>query len=152
MEFTFDPYEGALPVTFGMTAKQVRSVLGTKESEVTSRKGKRNEYRQSSNIRVGFSQDKNTVVDIALCPDDTLSLMYNGIDLLHEDSRFSILLKEDDAPLEMMGFLVFPKLGIGLTGFHDGKKSQRAITVFAKDSIDFSRLYEPFDVNKIASE
>jgi hypothetical protein len=36
----------------------------------------------------------------------------------------------DPDPTEMVGLLVFLKLGIALTGFHDGRESDLAVTVF----------------------
>ena len=46
------------------------------------------------------------------------------------------MLKLDPDPLERVGFLVFTRIGITTTGYHDGDESQRAITVCPRDTYD----------------
>lgn len=41
-----------------------------------------------------------------------------------------LLLRADPAPLERLGFLVFNRLCVTTTGYHDDDESQRALTVY----------------------
>jgi hypothetical protein len=43
-----------------------------------------------------------------------------------------VLLQHDPAPVEFYGFIIFTKIGVTCTGFHDDDRSQRAITVFRR--------------------
>ena len=63
-EFTVEPGVGALPIKFGMTAKQVAAELGKPESKQVNWLGNTNENRFMSNIRVEYSKEKELVFDI----------------------------------------------------------------------------------------
>jgi hypothetical protein len=121
----------------------VSAVLGAKESQ---RKGDSSEYRFASKIRVGYSP--TGVQDLSFCPDKSITVTFQGSDLLNDNERFNVLLKADEEPVERLGFLVFPKIGIAVTGFHDGKKSQRALTVYARGAFDVSK-FKPYDTAKL---
>jgi hypothetical protein len=52
----------------------------------------------------------------------------------------------DGRPLEAYGFIVMTKLGIAVTGIHDGDDSQLAVTAFSRGDFDaFLVGAEPFD-------
>lgn len=58
-----------------------------------------------------------------------------------------MLCASDGNPLESYGFLIFPTLGIAVTGIHDSDRSQLAVTVFSKGDFDeWIDAATPFDV------
>ncbi len=149
IEFHIEPNIGALPIRFGMTAKEVAKHLGKPDSEKVNFEGNRNEYRANKKVRIGFAAEKEKVRDLSFSPDKNLRLFFQDVDLLSDSQRFEALLKGDNEPQESMGFLVFFKIGVAVTGYHDGDKSQRAITVFAKGAFDDIRNFKPYDVAKL---
>jgi hypothetical protein len=44
-----------------------------------------------------------------------------------------------DQPYEDVGYIIFYKLGIAVTGFHDNDESQKAITIFEEGYWDDSK-------------
>lgn len=141
-EFTVEPGVGALPIKFGMTAKQVAAELGKPESKQVNWLGNTNENRFMSNIRVGYSKETELVFDMSCCKDKAIAVMFQGIDLLHDNSRFEVLLKADGEPMELLGFLVFPKLGIGLSGYHG--RMAKTVSVYDPSTVDLAK-YKPYD-------
>ncbi len=52
----------------------------------------------------------------------------------HGDPNF-LLVQLDPEPLERLGFLVFTRLGVATTGFHDDDASQYAISLFPRGGV-----------------
>lgn len=51
------------------------------------------------------------------------------------DPNWQLLLRES-APVEYLGFLIFPRLGVCTGGFHDDDENQRALTVWPASQWD----------------
>jgi hypothetical protein len=47
-----------------------------------------------------------------------------------------VLLRLDPEPVERLGLLVFRRLGVTTTGYHDDDESDRALTVYAPGTWD----------------
>ena len=118
------PYQSVGPVRFGMSAQEVQDLLGKPELASTSRYG-------SDLLRYGdmlVTLDAGGVVEIGLVPPCQVTIA--GIDIFGTPPAFNRLCLIDGAPQEYLGFIVFLRLGITLTGLHDGDKSQTAVTAF----------------------
>jgi hypothetical protein len=130
-EFDVYPYVGALPVRFGTARADVPALIG-----LPAKPGRKNEDWFDS-IRVGYSETGG-VADFGFGPRDG-SLSFLGRLLWNADrieDPMPLLLSHDSAPLEFYGYLIFEKIGVTCTGFHDDDHSQRAITVFRRGHWD----------------
>ena len=125
-EFELLPYRGASPIHFNMCVADVEATLGPPDNVSENSLGERDEARGSIGIR--YSSDDGYVAEIALMSDS--SLFFKGKDLLADPPPLAFLLQCDPQPLEFLGFLVFLKLGITTTGFHDNDAAQKALTIF----------------------
>jgi hypothetical protein len=69
----------------------------------------------------------------------------NNVDVTWDDTFLRQLCKLDDAPRDASGFIVFPALGLAVTGIHDQDESQLAITLFDRSDLEeFVRGSAPF--------
>ncbi len=152
--FELKPYSGAKPVDFGMDPEAVKTALGKKPERVENyddSKTIKNEY-YAGGVRVHYDRDA-AVDEISFVPRDNLPLLFEGIDLFDSQQTknpLTILLREDDKPLDDYGFIVFEKLGIAVTGYHDNDKSQRAITIFRKGRWTDLDQAKPIDLSKFS--
>jgi hypothetical protein len=78
----------------------------------------------------GSEQVELTEIGFAKTATDVI---YRGTNLFGSTRAavVSILCSEDPEPRAISGTLVFPKLGITLTGFHSGPEESVAVTAFA---------------------
>jgi hypothetical protein len=127
VKFVLDPFVGALPLRFGMTATEVRALM---PSGPWSRGATRDDFRE-----LGVNYDPHGLAaEFCLVP-GKVELTFGDDVLLGPGAvpdLVAVLRVHDPAPLEYLGFLVFPKLGVNITGFHDGDRSQLAFNVFRR--------------------
>jgi len=126
-EFDIYPYVGALPVRFGAARDDMPHYVSS-----TAKPGKKNEDWFGS-VRVAYS-DEGKVVELGFGPHD-VALSFLGISLWSGDrieDPMPLLLSHDSDPFEFYGFIVFEKIGVTCTGFHDDDRGQRAITVYRR--------------------
>jgi len=120
------PYQGVLPITFEMTPADVAALLGPPELIDRSELDERNEARGGVAIR--YDSGDNKVCEMAFLPG--VPLYFNGRSLFLETDPIGVLKTFDRTPLLIVGFVVFFKLGLTLTGFHDDDNAEQAITAF----------------------
>jgi hypothetical protein len=138
-EFDIYPYLGPLPLRFGTPRRDVPTCLG-----IPGRPSRNGDWFGS--VRVGY-YDTEEVVEVGFGPRDvTLSFLGKRLwDDERTEDPMPLLLRHDSAPIEFYGFVVFLKIGVTCTGFHDDDHSQRAITVFRRGLWDkhISKAKEP---------
>jgi len=135
--FTLVPLKGAAPILFGMPRSQVHQLLGkpgveSKESD---------SWGPALELNVGYASD-GTVNHIGLSP-GAFELRFRDELVWVPNSRQDpnpLFLRYEVNPMERLGFLVFPTIGITTTGFHDDDPSQLAITAFPHGAWDESLL------------
>jgi hypothetical protein len=142
IETRFDiiPYWGAKPIKFGMMVSEVEATLCAPDSISKNILGQRVEFREYMNVaytmdewaiprvsHIGFGREMKCIFH-----GDTNIFFENPTDVLIKLMAF------DNEPMLYLGFLVFFKLGISLTGFHDNDFSQKAIAMFKKGEWDKS--------------
>ncbi len=121
MEFEFKPLVGALPITFDMTSAKVAKILGPADSQLD--KGDRIQQFWSPTkhrgfpLKISYGADKR-VADIQF--EKGAILKYRGVDLLSRSDLIDFL-EEDEKAMEMMGIVVFPKLGISMSSPRERK-------------------------------
>lgn len=125
------PYKGVGSVRFGGNEQEVRSLIGDPVAVRTNRLGERELDFEDQVVRVSPTTG---VVEISILPQGNPSVL--GIEVFGREKALQRLLALDDAPQECVGFLIFLKLGLAITGLHDGDESQRAVTAFARGHWD----------------
>jgi len=124
MKFKIRPFVGVGNAEFGMTPLEIEAVLGPSISVKTTNRGEREEIRENIAVRYG---DRG-VIEFAFLPEADLGI--DDFDLFGAPDPVGVLLGYDPSPKECFGFLIFLKIGVAITGYHDGDESQRAITTF----------------------
>ena len=130
-EFDIQPYVGALPIRFGLPRSEVPALLGLPAPAI------RKKADHFGSVRVAY-YGTDSVVEIGFVPRGII-LRFMGTELWNERTiadPVPLLLQHDPEPVESDGFLVFPVIGVTVTGFHDGDESQRAVTVFRRGHWD----------------
>jgi hypothetical protein len=110
-----------------MSRAEIRAVMGT-------------DARRSTPTRDGFEplgvnyDADGFAAEFCLFP-DRVRVTFDGVVLLGPGAvpdLVAFLLARDQEPRETVGFLIFPILGVNITGFHDGDQSQLAFNVFRR--------------------
>ena len=128
--FNIEPFVGALPVRFGMHRPEVHHMLGQPEAShpIWDRSGTI-DYWNESRINVGYD-NAGIVRHVGFCPGGCeLSVCGTLLWSLDEQPDPNPhLLRRDPAPVESVGILTYPALGISTSGYHDGDEAQLALT------------------------
>lgn len=131
MAFNIEPFIGALPVRFDMQRSFVHRLLGPPEaSHSIWDKSGTTDYWNESRINVAYD-NAGVVKHIGFCPGGCeLSVCGTLIWTLDDQSDPNPhLIRRDPTPVESVGILIYPALGISTSGFHDGDESQLSLTV-----------------------
>ena len=128
MDFILKPYESVGKINFGMTVKEVESILG-KAEKVIERNGRKDMIWQ--NLSVKYDKDKK-VNEIGFSQ-GKFKVFYDDIDLLNNPNAGK-LLDEKDKSFEKLGFKVYFKPGLSITGFSDDEEST-SVSFFSKDLV-----------------
>jgi hypothetical protein len=131
--FAIRPFDGALPVRFGMQRALVIQMLGNPETS----NEKVDTWGPNLEINVGYDQDR-VVNQVGLGPGEyELTIFEQSLwtPQQHPDPNPTFL-RLDPEPVERVGFLVFTKLGVATTGYHDDDPSQYAISIYPRGAWD----------------
>jgi len=133
-EFVIEPGTGVRPILFGMTPSDVRNVLGLEPESIDTTPSEVRKMREYYPEFVGVDYDSNEqVCSVSFVPLGKVELRFGSTNLFDDEAGINplaVLLRVDPSPFESYGFIIFDKIGIAVTGYHDGDESQRAITVF----------------------
>ena len=132
-EFDIEPFIGVGKLQFGMSSRQVANAIGNPDSSRKTFLGEVKEYRRENGLITTYTKDTDDLIEIGFSSNIT-ELQYKGRKLFVEPALaiFDELIREDGLPYETVGFIVLLKLGMTVTGFHDGAEEQKAVTVFAQ--------------------
>lgn len=140
--FEIQSFVGALPLRFGMTPNEVHGILGSPRTVRTNRLGEKDEdYLQAS---AGYDKESTMLKELGFV--QPAVVLFRDIDLFRDADAIPRLVEADGAPLEGLGFIVFPTLGIALTDFFSEQESDRAITVFARGRWTDLKGFKPFSI------
>lgn len=141
MKFTIEPFVGPLPLRFGMSAEEVRAILGPPVIAFPDHFGNPTENRE--NVNVGYSAADGALVEVVFTPGTTL--LYQGQNLFLIPDPIGLLRQADSNPQLWVGDLIFLKLGLGMSGFHDHDESQKAISLVRRGHWDeYKNQFEPY--------
>lgn len=130
--FLIEPYIGVHPVQFGMSPAQVEEKLGRPDKSYQAQFGAFVEERPD--VAIGYCAEDGGVNELVFSP--TAKLLFQGHDLFASVDPLGILREFDNAPFEWVGFIIFLRLGIRVSGFHDNDESQKAIGIVSNGHWD----------------
>jgi hypothetical protein len=132
MPYPIDSYVGAGALRFGMSPAQVHEILGTPRLARRDPGRLREMYGMSPALTFTGTDQELKLVEIGFAKEAD-EVTYRGMNLFAGERRAVVrkLCDDDPDPREVAGALVFPKLGISLTGFHTGHEASLAVTAFA---------------------
>jgi hypothetical protein len=132
MAYEIKSYLGAGRLVFGMSPDAVHEVLGKPRFSRRDPGRLREIYRVCPALTFVRIDQELKLVEIGFAR-AAGEVIYGGANLFAGEYMAVVqrLCGEDPAPREVVGTLVFPKLGISLTGFHTGPKESLAVTAFA---------------------
>lgn len=125
-----EPYVSAGSFKFGASYDEIVEVLGQPRSTEKNRLGETIVRYDESGATISSSG----VIEVYFLPDADVWL--SGIDVFGDPEAFQILCALDGDPKETVGIIILLKLGVTMTGFHDGDASQLAVTAFEKGRWD----------------
>lgn len=139
--FTFDPFVGPSPLRFGMTPEEVAALVGAPERVFPDPFGNRSESR--SGYSLGYDAKSGRLTEAVFSKGE---LLFRGVDLFAVANVIDFLRKYDASPQTAVGMIFFVKLGLRLSGFHDGDESQKAIGVTTRGHWEeFLEDFVPFE-------
>jgi hypothetical protein len=129
MIFHLIPNEGPFPLWLGMPQEEVDLAFGEKGTWGPSRIAEEQTVRFTQ-AHVRASVRNGHVVEVSITP--PARVMVGNRSLFDDATLWRDLMREDGSAKECLGFVVLERLGLALTGFHDGAKEQIAVTSFQK--------------------
>jgi hypothetical protein len=127
--FEIRPYAGVQQLTFGMSPLDAAARLGPPATVTTNRLTE--EVHRYEAMLLTF--DRDGLAEIGMLPESNPCV--GGLQVLAPEN-FDELLELDGAPQETLGFIVLRRLGLTITGVHDGDGSQLAATAFRRGRWD----------------
>ncbi len=141
-KWLFTPYVSVGPIKFGMSREDVKNLLGRPIKTHIVAGEKISEFRE--NLIIDYAEDDETVDEIS-CPPGC-NIVFHDRSII-QDGIIETLSKFDEMPRELHGIVVFLKLGIAVSGYHDGDDSQKNVTFFKEGCWDsFKEKLKPFYV------
>jgi hypothetical protein len=127
------PYATFGPLELGKTTKHECVALLGEPLRTQVSNGGAEEFVYEQFI-VRFDPKKAKVRECTLLPRAKATI--NGIAVTWDKCFLHSLCEQDRSPRDVYGFIVFPSLGLAVTGVHDGDESQLAVTVFSEGEFD----------------
>lgn len=124
------PYNSIGNIKFGMNEEEVKLLFKKNPDTVLRDYLKRTDARWD-NVSVKF--DKKGLVNEVSFVNGRYRAFFEDIDVLNDNSITKVLNKIEK-PLNTVGFKVYFKVGIALTGFGKNKE-EKTISIFSKDLI-----------------
>jgi hypothetical protein len=126
---------GVGALRFGMSPAQVHEILGAPRFARIDPGHLREMY--GGNPALTFTGTDLRLVEIGFVKPAT-EVIFRGANLFAGECHAVVnrLCSDDPDPKDVVGTLVFRKLGISLTGFHTGHKASLAVTAFAPGTWD----------------
>ena len=137
MKLEIAPYVGIGPMHFGMDPDHLEAVAGSPCRSKRTAAGIRYGYDFGGTLLFEQSAMGLRLVEMGFHR-HCLDLIYRDMNIFRS-KREAVLqrfLDEDKGVVEIVGFLIFPTIGMTLTGFHSGPEEDLALTVFARGRWD----------------
>lgn len=143
MRFEIEPYEGAIPIRFGMSEADVLRLLGNPEDIGTNYSGSR--HYVYGPVTIGFAKEDGKVVHVAFSPG--VEVVFRGINVF-EPAAFEQICKLDGKPVEYHGSIMLLELGIDFYGF-TGDEEGEVVSLFTREELATlkPKYMEPFRID-----
>lgn len=136
-ELNVVPFKGMLPFAFGMTEQEVVNIVGSSPCLSTfETRGSTRHFlihaHPDQPLSAHFIRGK--VVELTASP-GPVPVRFCDVALLHSGAEYEslrALLSAQSDPREISGVLIFDKLGIAATGFHDANVENKSVSVFVE--------------------
>ena len=133
MQFEIVPYTSVGPLLWSMLSTQVASLVGAASRVSSNRAGNLVEFRDDATLSCIYDKVTKGLVEVSFSERKGVAF-FGELDLV-ASSNLKIIraLRERDASA-MVGFgsVVFPKLGIALTGYLPNDEQIKAVSAFAE--------------------
>ena len=129
MKMNLIPYQSVGPHKFGASEAATKSLLDQTCSQRVNLKGEKTLYFR--NLNFVFST-KNELVEITIFPE--AKLLVEGSNIFQEVNVHGYLKQVDKFPLEYVGLIFYPKLGLSVGGTEIG--ADFAVTAISKGRFD----------------
>jgi hypothetical protein len=137
MDLCIAPYAGVGPLRFGARPQDTRAFLGEPRAS-RAQPGKLRELHEGG-IACTYEggRDQLRLVEIGFGK-TAGDLEYEGMRLFEVPRTEALqrLLADDPEAAEVLGSLVFLRLGLTMTGFHDRREESLAVTAFTRGRWD----------------
>ena len=142
-----EPYQSLDSLRFGESTREDCVTLHGKPNSIRENREGVEEYHYDEFI-VRFDLRTNTLHECTLLPKATARI--RDLEVTWDQEFLRKACEQDGHPMEVYGFIVMRKLGLAVTGIHDGDSSQVAITAVSKGECD-DLMSEalPFDLSSI---
>jgi hypothetical protein len=114
MRFEIEPFEGAIPIRFGMSEADVARILGDPEHAGVNSSGYRNFTYGGPVMSIGFAKEDRGVNHVAFSAE--VEVVFRGLNVF-APGGFDQMCKLDGNPLECFGSIMLLKLGIEFNRF-----------------------------------
>lgn len=146
MKFDIIPFKQCGPLIWTMSSTEVSGALGAPEHVSKNCAGHRVEFRFQRTASFIFDKLTGMLVEVS-CSGSPSDLVLDAEDLVAGDSELIVqsLCKKDAGALQGYGSIVFPVLGIALTGYVPEDLEIRSASAFAPGRWDaMSKMMKPF--------
>jgi len=130
MIYKIKPLIGIGDAKFGMSAAEIGAIWGPPNSVRKKKEGKIDEERTDSIVHY----EDSGVVEFTFFPE--VDLFLGEVNLFKSSDPISVLMGYDSSPKESLGFVVFLKIGVAISGYHDVEdddEDERSITTFRSE-------------------
>lgn len=124
-KWIFEPYISVGPIRFGMSIEEIQKILGEPKKTIKSPMQQVREVRE--NLIIFYSVKNQTVEEISCSPG--INVYYHNKNIIQDNILF-YLKQFDNDPYEGIGTIVFFKLGVATSGYHNNDESQKNVTFF----------------------
>lgn len=139
--FDIRPYDGAGPLVLGMSPAEVHASLGQQPRNTAwTKEGERDEDYPA--LSACYSKATDTLVEFALT--SRLDVRFQGVNLFTTPAALGVLAAADGGPLEGLGSIVFPALGIAVIDFDSDQESDRVVSIFQRGRWDAIKHLKPY--------
>ncbi|HWU52610.1 MAG TPA: hypothetical protein VN153_07310 [Tahibacter sp.] len=138
MIFDVRPYEGVGPLVLGMSPEDVHAVMGTPLRSAV-RGGERIETYRDFTLAYSAA---NRLIEAVFS--SSVDVRFENANLFTTPDALTRLVAADGAPLEGLGSIVFPALGVAVVDFDSDQESDRAVQAFERGRWDSITHLKPY--------
>lgn len=138
--FDLRPFHGVGPLVLGMLPEDVHRILGQPRSVSRSCQGERSE--NYAHLTASYAKGTDKLIELGM--GSQVDVQFQGVSLFSDPRALDVLIAADGGPLESVGFIVFPSIGIVLADFDGDQDSDRVVGVFEKGRWDAMSNMTPY--------